>query len=79
MKTMITGVRPTGSITLANYIGGIKGFVEQQDKYSSLKEEVKISYDEAVMEEKAIKEAFAKRKEAVHASKNINNNISRIN
>ena len=30
MKTMITGVRPTGSITLANYIGGIKGFVEQQ-------------------------------------------------
>ena len=36
MKTMITGVRPTGSITLANYIGGIKGFVEQQDKYNSL-------------------------------------------
>lgn len=49
---------------------------EMEDKYSSLKEEVKISYDEAVMEEKAIKEAFAKRKEAVHASKNINNNIS---
>ena len=36
MKTMITGVRPTGSITLANYIGGIKGFVEQQYKYNSL-------------------------------------------
>ena len=36
MKTMITGVRPTGSITLANYIGGIKGFVEKQDKYNSL-------------------------------------------
>lgn len=35
-KTMITGVRPTGSITLANYIGGIKGFVEQQYKYNSL-------------------------------------------
>ena len=34
MKTMITGVRPTGSITLANYIGGIRGFVEQQYKYS---------------------------------------------
>ena len=33
---MITGVRPTGSITLANYIGGIKGFVEQQYKYNSL-------------------------------------------
>ncbi len=36
MKTMITGVRPTGSITLANYIGGIKKFIEQQDKYKSL-------------------------------------------
>lgn len=36
MKTMITGVRPTGSITLANYIGGIKGFIEQQYKYNSL-------------------------------------------
>ena len=36
MKTMITGVRPTGSITLANYIGGIKSFIEQQHKYNSL-------------------------------------------
>ena len=36
MKTMITGVRPTGSITLANYIGGIKGFVERQYDYNSL-------------------------------------------
>lgn len=36
MKTMITGVRPTGSITLANYIGGIKGFVLNQYKYNSL-------------------------------------------
>ena len=35
METMITGVRPTGSITLANYIGGIKGFVERQHKYNS--------------------------------------------
>ena len=35
MKTMITGVRPTGSITLANYIGGIKGFVKRQFDYDS--------------------------------------------
>lgn len=35
MKTMITGVRPTGSITLANYIGGIKGFVNKQYDYDS--------------------------------------------
>ena len=36
MKTMITGVRPTGSITLANYIGGIKNFVKMQKDYNSL-------------------------------------------
>ena len=36
MKTMITGVRPTGIITLANYIGGIKNFIEQQKEYNSL-------------------------------------------
>lgn len=36
MKTMITGVRPTGKITLANYIGGIKKFIEQQNDYNSL-------------------------------------------
>ena len=36
MKTMITGVRPTGSITLANYIGGIKKFIEQQQNYNSI-------------------------------------------
>ena len=36
MKTMITGVRPTGSITLANYIGGIRRFIEQQKEYNSL-------------------------------------------
>ena len=36
MKTMITGIRPTGTITLANYIGGIKKFIEQQKEYKSL-------------------------------------------
>lgn len=36
MKTMITGVRPSGIITLANYIGGIKKFIEQQNDYNSL-------------------------------------------
>ena len=36
MKTMISGVRPTGCIILDNYIGGIKGFVEQQYKYNYL-------------------------------------------
>lgn len=36
MKTMITGLRPTGSITLANYIGGIKNFVLNQYNYQSI-------------------------------------------
>ena len=36
METMITGVRPTGRITLANYIGGIRKFIEQQKEYNSL-------------------------------------------
>lgn len=35
MKTMITGVQPTGTFTLANYIGAIKNFVNLQDKYNS--------------------------------------------
>ena len=34
-KRMITGVRPTGCFTLANYIGGIKNFVELQSEYDS--------------------------------------------
>lgn len=34
-KTMITGVRPTGKLTLANYIGGMKNFIEMQNDYDS--------------------------------------------
>ena len=36
MKTMITGIRPTGCITLANYIGGMKNFIDNQYKYNSI-------------------------------------------
>lgn len=36
MKTMITGIRPTGCITLANYIGGMKTFINNQYKYNSI-------------------------------------------
>ena len=35
MKTMITGVRPTGKITLANYIGGMKKFINEQSNFNS--------------------------------------------
>ncbi len=35
MKTMITGVQPTGNFTLGNYMGAIKNFVALQDKYES--------------------------------------------
>lgn len=35
-KTMLTGLQPTGVITLGNYIGAIKQMVELQDKYNSI-------------------------------------------
>ena len=31
MKTMITGIQPTGNFTLGNYLGAIKNFVKLQD------------------------------------------------
>lgn len=34
-KTMLTGVRPSGSLTLGNYLGAIKNFVDRQEKYDS--------------------------------------------
>ena len=36
INTMITGIRPTGCITLANYIGGMKNFIDNQYKYNSI-------------------------------------------
>ena len=35
MKKMLTGLQPTGVITLGNYIGSIRQMVENQDKYDS--------------------------------------------
>ncbi len=35
MKKILTGLKPTGEITLGNYIGAIKQMVELQDKYDS--------------------------------------------
>ena len=34
-KTMLTGVRPSGNLTLGNYLGAIKNFVDRQDLYES--------------------------------------------
>lgn len=34
-KTILTGLKPTGSLTLGNYIGSIKQMVEMQDDYKS--------------------------------------------
>ena len=34
-KVMLTGVRPRGNLTLGNYIGAIKNFVDKQDDYTS--------------------------------------------
>ncbi len=35
MKRMLTGLQPTGSITLGNYIGAIRQMVEYQENYDS--------------------------------------------
>ena len=35
MKKMLTGLQPTGAITLGNYVGAIKQMVENQNKYDS--------------------------------------------
>ena len=34
-KTVLTGLKPTGSLTLGNYIGSIKQMIDNQDKYNS--------------------------------------------
>ena len=35
MKRMLTGLQPTGNITLGNYIGAIRQMVENQENYDS--------------------------------------------
>lgn len=34
-KVMLTGVRPSGNLTLGNYLGAIKNFVDRQESYES--------------------------------------------
>ena len=34
-KVMLTGVRPSGNLTIGNYLGAIKNFVDRQDLYES--------------------------------------------
>ena len=34
-KVMLTGVRPSGNLTLGNYLGAIKNFVDRQEKHKS--------------------------------------------
>jgi len=33
MKRMVSGIKPTGGLTLGNYIGAIKNFIDFQDEY----------------------------------------------
>ncbi len=35
MQRILTGLKPTGDLTLGNYIGSIKQMIELQDKYDS--------------------------------------------
>ena len=32
-KRMISGIKPTGELTLGNYIGAIKQFIQYQEEY----------------------------------------------
>ena len=32
-KRMLSGIKPTGKLTLGNYIGAIKQFISYQDEY----------------------------------------------
>lgn len=34
-EVMLTGVRPSGNLTIGNYLGAIKNFVDRQEKYTS--------------------------------------------
>ena len=34
MKTIFSGIQPSGTITLGNYIGALKQFVEMQNEYN---------------------------------------------
>ena len=34
MKTIFSGIQPSGTITLGNYIGALKQFVELQNEYN---------------------------------------------
>ena len=33
MQTMLSGIKPTGRLTLGNYIGAIRQFIQYQDEY----------------------------------------------
>ena len=33
MKTVVSGVRPTGNLHLGNYFGALRNFVKMQDEY----------------------------------------------
>ena len=35
MKRILTGLKPTGDLTLGNYIGSIKQMINLEDKYES--------------------------------------------
>ena len=36
MKRMLSGIKPTGQLTLGNYIGALKNFVAYQDEYEMI-------------------------------------------
>ena len=57
-KVMLTGVRPSGNLTLGNYLGAIKNFVDRQDEYTSYIFIADLHAITSYKEPKALKEAI---------------------
>lgn len=57
-KVMLTGVRPSGNLTLGNYLGAIKNFVDRQDDYTSYIFIADLHAITSYKEPKALKEAI---------------------
>ena len=43
-KRILTGLQPTGVITLGNYIGALKNFKDYQDEYEMDNDDIKDGY-----------------------------------
>lgn len=76
-KTMLTGVRPSGNLTLGNYLGAIKNFVDKQEQYNSYIFIADLHAITSYIEPKKLKDAV-KNAIAMYLACGINPNITTI-